>query len=88
MGGCWDGEKGMCKICSREMPDKSVVEELREEIMRIRKELRDIREKLDMIHLCPNCHALVVDPKARYCGICGAELHKKRSRVFRIVERM
>ena len=81
MGGktCWDDAKGMCKICSREIPDKSVVEELREEIMKIRKELRDIREKVDIIHLCPNCHALVVDPKAQYCGICGAKLHKKKN---------
>jgi hypothetical protein len=51
---------------------------------RLKPVLRDLQEsisamkrKLDMIRLCGNCQALVIDPKAKYCGICGTRIEGK-----------
>lgn len=68
---CWDEDKLVCRVCAREIPSDAA-SEIREELEEINTRISAIADFLGSLKKCQECGAIIIDPKARFCGICGS----------------
>ena len=68
---CWNEDKLVCKICAREIPSDTA-SEIREELEEINTRISAIADFLGSLKKCQACGAIIIDPKARFCGVCGS----------------
>ena len=66
---CWDKETGSCKICSKNVLSSS--DSLNSKIKQLERRISALEK---IVHTCPNCGALIVNPKAKFCGVCGERI--------------
>jgi len=66
---CWDEKTGLCKICSKSVSNSS--DSLTSKIKQLERRISALEK---IIHTCPNCGALIVNPKAKFCGVCGERI--------------
>ena len=66
---CWDEKTGLCKICSKGVSSSS--DSLTSKIKQLERRISALEK---IIHTCPNCGALIVNPKAKFCGVCGERI--------------
>ena len=66
---CWNEEAALCKICSKNVLSSS--DSLSSKIKQLERRISALEK---IIHTCPNCGALIVNPKAKFCGVCGERI--------------
>ena len=74
--GCWDKNKIVCKLCAGDIPT-DFASEIKEELKGINNRISAIEEFIGSLKKCQNCGAMTIDPKAKFCGICGSDNLKK-----------
>ena len=73
---CWDENKTVCKLCAGDIPT-DFGSEIKEELKGINNRISAIEEFIGSLKKCQNCGAMIIDPKAKFCGICGSDNLKK-----------
>ena len=68
---CWDEDELVCMVCAREIPSDAA-SEIREEIEEINTRISAIADFLGSLKKCQECGAIIIDSKARFCGVCGS----------------
>jgi len=69
---CWDENKIVCKLCAREIPT-DFASEIKKELEGISTRISAIEEFIGSLKKCQECGAMIIDPKAKFCGFCGAD---------------